>query len=99
MPYQLDAAERRLKCRQEHLDGFKPLVAAKIFNLGGPYFDETPAEGAEIDFRGSVMSCVSESREAVIAVLKKDPYTLNEVWDWEKAQIFPFKCLVRTALE
>lgn len=54
----------------------------------GPYFDETPAEGAEIDFRGSVMSCVGESREAVIAVLKKDPYTLNEVWDWEKVCIF-----------
>lgn len=54
----------------------------------GPYFDEIPAEGAEIDFRGSVMGCVGESREAVLAMFKKDPYTVNEVWDWEKVCIF-----------
>lgn len=30
------------------------------------------------------MGCVGESREAVVAILKKDPYTTNEVWDWEK---------------
>lgn len=58
--------------------------------LPGPFFDELPAEGEEITFRGSLMGCVAESREAVVAILKKDPYTTNNVWNWEKVCIMCF---------
>lgn len=40
--------------------------------------------------RGSLMGCVAESKEAVIAILKKDPYTINNVWNWEKVCIMCF---------
>lgn len=35
-------------------------------------------------FHGSILTCIAESKEAVIETLKKDPYTVGEVWDWNK---------------
>ncbi|TVY43779.1 hypothetical protein LCER1_G007780, partial [Lachnellula cervina] len=31
----------------------------------------------------------------VLEMLKKDVYTENEVWDFSKVQIYPFKCAFR----
>ena len=33
---------------------------------------------------GSAMVCVAESKEEVLEVLKKDPYTTGGVWNMEK---------------
>jgi hypothetical protein len=36
-----------------------------------------------------VLTVTATTKEEVIEKLKNDPYTKGEVWDWEKAQIFP----------
>jgi hypothetical protein len=36
-----------------------------------------------------VLTVTAATKEEVIEKLKNDPYTKGEVWDWEKAQIFP----------
>lgn len=39
----------------------------------------------------------AESKEEVVKVLKEDAYTENDVWDWEKVEIYPFRTAVRAA--
>jgi len=45
---------------------------------------ETP-----IPFAGSALILLAASKEEAIATLKADPYTAGNVWDWEKAEIYP----------
>jgi hypothetical protein len=40
------------------------------------------------------MVAYAASKEEVIEKLKKDVYSQNEVWDWEKVQIYPFRSAV-----
>lgn len=41
-------------------------------------------EPGPLPFKGSIMTLLTETKEEAIAILKKDPYTVNNVWDWEK---------------
>lgn len=36
-----------------------------------------------------MLTVTAATKEEVIEKLKNDPYTKGDVWDWEKAQIFP----------
>ena len=47
-----------------------------------------PSETA-IPFAGSALILVASSKEEAIATLKADPYTAENVWDWDKAEIYP----------
>lgn len=47
---------------------------------------------------GSAMLCQGDSKEEVLERLKADLYTIEGVWDWSKAQIYPFRTAVRTAM-
>jgi uncharacterized protein len=48
---------------------------------------------------GSAMLAYAESKEAVLQRLKEDLYTKEDVWDWDKVQIWPFRSAVRTGME
>ncbi|KAI5809522.1 hypothetical protein DFH27DRAFT_535270 [Peziza echinospora] len=98
LPDQEDALERRLAVRNVHLAGAKKLHESGFFTFGGGYLDDPLIEGssAKPTFRGSAMLCLGETKEEVLEVLRKDPYTVNNVWDWEKVQIFAFKAAIRT---
>lgn len=47
---------------------------------------------------GSAMIFVAESEEEVKERLKGDVYTKEGVWDVENAQIWPFRCAIRSGL-
>lgn len=48
---------------------------------------------------GSAMLAYAESKDAVLKRLKEDLYTTENVWDWDKVQIWPFRSAVRTGME
>lgn len=45
--------------------------------------EETP-----LPFKGSTLVLLAATREEAVAVLKADPYTEGNVWDWERAEIY-----------
>lgn len=51
-----------------------------------------------MEMLGSMIVASATSPSAVEEALKKDVFTKYEVWDWEKAQILPFKSTIRKAL-
>ena len=50
----------------------------------GAFFGAPPQEGQTPSFKGSIMLALGETKDDVVAVLKTDPYTVGDVWDWEK---------------
>ncbi|KAK9364190.1 hypothetical protein V1504DRAFT_443870 [Lipomyces starkeyi] len=95
IPDKLDALERRVAVRATHLENVKRMFDAGIMVSGGVYLDGPVIESSTPSFKGSVVNIIAESTEQVKEILSQDPYTLNDVWDWEKAQIFNFICAVR----
>lgn len=90
MPYLIkapdlpDALPRRMEVRQAHLDALagykaskKVLYAAALLNDNG-------------DLAGSSL-VVDMTREEIDAMLKNEPYILNNVWDMSKLEIIPVK--------
>ena len=52
--------------------------------MGGAFFSEPPKEGETPKIIGSVMLAYAASKEEVLEDLRRDVYSENEVWDWEK---------------
>ncbi|KAK7205796.1 YCII-related domain protein [Myxozyma melibiosi] len=90
---------RRVAVRQEHLVGVKKLFADGVMTSGGAYLDGPITTESTPSFKGSVVTMLAESKEQVKEIMMKDVYSSNDVWDWEKAQIFNFACAVRKAKE
>ncbi|KAK9325967.1 hypothetical protein V1517DRAFT_313164 [Lipomyces orientalis] len=97
IPDKADALERRVAVRANHLENVKKMFADGVMVSGGVYIDGPVIEGTTPSFKGSVVNIIAESVEQVKEILSNDPYTLNDVWDWEKAQVFNFVCAVRKA--
>lgn len=52
-------------------------------------------EVSSLDFLGSTLVIKAESEEAVLKILKNDPYGKADVWDFEKVSILPCCAPVR----
>ncbi|KAI8633155.1 hypothetical protein F5Y19DRAFT_490353 [Xylariaceae sp. FL1651] len=98
-PDEPGAIDRRLKARPKHLEDIKPDVDSGFLVFGGPYSSSMSDEGAPPSMAGSVIVMVAKSKEEVVDRLKKDLYTTERVWNWEKLQIYPFKSTIRKAME
>ncbi|KAJ9642446.1 hypothetical protein H2199_004827 [Coniosporium tulheliwenetii] len=98
LPDKEGALEKRMKVRPEHLEKVRPLADAGLVPFGGAFLSELPKEGEQPKLAGSAMIAVGESREEVVEMLKKDVYTREGVWDWDKVQMWPFKTAIRKAL-
>lgn len=58
--------------------------------MGGAFLGSVPENStSQLDFKGSVMVAVASSKEEVVERLKQDIYSKEEVWDWDKVQIYP----------
>jgi len=91
LPDQEGALERRLSVRPKHFEGLKSGLEAGFWKMGGAILDEVPKEGEGLKFAGSALIAYGSSKEEVIEILKKDIYAENDVWDFNKIQIWPFK--------
>ncbi|KAH8893512.1 hypothetical protein GQ53DRAFT_745761 [Thozetella sp. PMI_491] len=89
--------EKRLEVRSKHFEGLTPNIESGTFKMGGAVLNSVPKddEASSLDFAGSTLVLVAESKEEVLETLKKDIYAKSGVWDLEKAQIWPFKCAFR----
>ncbi|KAF8418579.1 hypothetical protein EV426DRAFT_618722 [Tirmania nivea] len=96
MPDQADALPRRLAVRENHLVHMKSLSDGGKVSYGGIMLarptlpSETP-----IPFAGSALILLASSKEEAIATLKADPYSAGNVWDWDRAEIYPFRTALR----
>lgn len=77
------APERRMKCRQEHLEKISLVKKAGEFICGGAILDDS---GKMI---GSMIIYELPDRAALDERLKNEPYIYNKVW--EKIEIRPFR--------
>lgn len=59
----------------------------------GAIFEQHPEEGQEAQFKGSVVVYTGDNVEEVRSIIRKDIYATSGVWDLEKVQIFPVRCL------
>ncbi|KAJ5238551.1 hypothetical protein N7468_003170 [Penicillium chermesinum] len=100
LPDKPGAQAKRLEVRPSHLENAKALTAAGSIVAGGALLESHPAEGEAPVFKGSMMMVVAEDEAAVRALLEKDIYAREGVWDLEKAQVYPvFLSLLPPALE
>ncbi|KAM4057485.1 YCII-related domain-containing protein [Hirsutella rhossiliensis] len=88
---------KRLEIRPLHLKNMAPLVESGNWKMGGALLKTLPVDDDpnNFDFAGSTIVCLAESREDVLKQLREDIYNTSGVWDTEKAQIYPFKCVFR----
>ncbi|WP_105170015.1 YciI family protein [Pseudoalteromonas sp. T1lg23B] len=70
-----DALNRRLACREAHLEGIKRMIKQGIFLSGGAMLDD---QGKMI---GSSVHVEFPNREALDSWLTQDPYVSEKVWD------------------
>ncbi|KAH7330546.1 hypothetical protein BKA65DRAFT_554518 [Rhexocercosporidium sp. MPI-PUGE-AT-0058] len=94
LPDQKGAWKRRLELRPQHLDDLSK-YPSDFWLWGGPFLQEPPKSNEPLKALGSSLLAWGRSKDEVLAELRKDIYTTNEVWDWEKVQIFPFKSTLR----
>lgn len=73
-----DGREKRPQHRPAHLAHLEPLAAAGKLVLAGPFTDGT----------GSLIVVEADSREEVWAVVARDPYVTNGVFD--RVEVRPF---------
>ncbi|EKG21408.1 Dimeric alpha-beta barrel [Macrophomina phaseolina MS6] len=97
LPDQAGALPRRMEVRQQHLQNLQT-YPPDFWLWGGGFLEDVPKEGEPMKMLGSAMLAWASSKEEVLEKLKKDVYTENRVWDWEKVQIYPFKSAIRKPL-
>ncbi|PNS20010.1 hypothetical protein CAC42_1457 [Sphaceloma murrayae] len=89
-----NSLEARMKVRPQHLEALKPQVEAGHWVFGGATLNAPASEG-KLDIDGSCMLGVADTKEEILARLKKDVYATSGVWDIDNVQIIPFKCAIR----
>lgn len=81
-----DALERRLACRDEHIEGAKKLMKeGKIINAGALIEDDKMV--------GSTLFVDFDSEDELDAWLEDEIYVKNKVWNYDEIQIVPVKLL------
>ena len=69
-----DARDRRLRTRDRHLAALAPRVKTGFVKFGATLLDS----GGQVI--GSLLVCNCESREALDAWLREEPYVVEGVW-------------------
>lgn len=81
-----DALERRLACRDEHIEGAKKLIKeGKIINAGALIEDDKMV--------GSTLFVDFASEDELDSWLESEVYVKNRVWNYDEIQITPIKIL------
>ncbi|EUC26601.1 hypothetical protein COCCADRAFT_61903, partial [Bipolaris zeicola 26-R-13] len=96
LPDHEGALELRRKLRPQHLANLCT-YPDDFWLWGGPFLRER-SNGEFNEPLGSMLLAWAESPDKVLDELKKDVYTTEGVWDWTKAQIFPFKSTLRIGM-
>ncbi|GME74921.1 unnamed protein product [[Candida] boidinii] len=92
----LDKPGDRSKIRPEHLKKAAiPMLAGKVTNCGAVLNKVPKDDNEKLDFAGSSYNILAESKDEIIEFLKKDPFAINGIWDFDNVIIYPYKCFAR----
>ncbi|KAL4874721.1 hypothetical protein BJY04DRAFT_224704 [Aspergillus karnatakaensis] len=97
LPDKANVLSRRIAIRPQHSPNFVRLHKEGYVSWAGPIFARACEKGAVEDrpFIGSVMVVNDTGADAIREKLKEDVYTREEIWDWDNAEILPFRTLQR----
>ncbi|KAF1810218.1 hypothetical protein P152DRAFT_460726 [Eremomyces bilateralis CBS 781.70] len=100
LPDQENALERRLEVRPKHFAGLKPGIESGFWLMGGALLSSHPPPDSKDPppMVGSALLARAATQEELLEKLKADPYTVGQVWDWNKVQIYPFKSAIRSGM-
>lgn len=83
----------RLEVRPKHFAGIPQLVEGGALLAGGAIFKD---DSCLLDlFAGSWLHVEAETQQAVMEILKRDPYAVEGVWDLHNVIIHPMTAAVR----
>lgn len=85
----------RAKYGSEHIVGIKPLINSGIFLSGGQIKDENNPPKAV----GSHLQIRADTKQDVIDLLRKDPFSENGVWNVDEAIVYRLDCVYREKLD
>jgi hypothetical protein len=89
---------KMLNFPRKHLKGVQAAHEAGFWAMSGAYMSSVPKDGEPLPLIGSAMIALAASKEEVMEVLRRDIYALEDAWDMEKVQIWPFRSTVRSKL-
>ncbi|RKF62029.1 putative ycii-related domain protein [Erysiphe neolycopersici] len=100
IPDQPEKLDKRMAVRTKHIEALGEGHKEGFWQMGGAYLKDLPSnkDGGSLKIQGSAMIARASSREEVLKRLKEDIYAQENIWDFEKVQIYPFKCAFRTVL-
>ena len=82
----INALERRLEAREEHIEGVRKLMAeGKIINAAALIEEDVMV--------GSTLYIDFETDDELDEWLENEPYVKNNVWNMDEFQIVPMKLL------
>lgn len=92
-----DVMQKRLDVRPQHLANMTPFVESGAWKMGGAILNEVPPDDkpTSLNFAGSMLIMVAETKEEIVTTLKNDIYGTSGVWDVDNAQIWPIKSAFR----
>jgi uncharacterized protein YciI len=90
VPDLLNALSKRLANRNAHNEEAIPLVKEGRVPFFGSTLAEHGAEGQQPYENGTVMVIKAESEDEIKAMIKKDVFTTEGVWDVARLTIWPF---------
>lgn len=64
----------------------------------GPLFETHVMEGQQLLFKGSAMVVNDQSKDGITKKISSDVYVQERIWDMEKAQVIPFRTVMRREL-
>ncbi|KAF4961423.1 hypothetical protein FGADI_277 [Fusarium gaditjirri] len=80
--------ETRMRVRQTHIKDMLQHIDSGLFQMGGGTL-----AGNTVDCSAIIARAKSEAD--IISVLKTDIYARSGVWDLDKIQFIPFRCVYR----
>lgn len=83
--------------RPAHLAAIPASVEAGEITSAGAIFNEIPTEGKPLNFAGSALNVVADSKEQVLEIVKKDIFAKEGIWDLNNILIYPLGVAARVA--
>ncbi|KAL1895029.1 hypothetical protein Sste5346_005449 [Sporothrix stenoceras] len=90
--------EKRIQLRSQHYADAKSLIESGFITFAGGILENPTTDGDNKDMTVTLFTVSVPTREEAKAILERDVYTKEGIWDVSKAEIFPFKTGIRAAM-
>ncbi|RKF73398.1 YCII-related domain protein [Golovinomyces cichoracearum] len=88
----------RMNVRAQHIEKLKEGQNEGFWQMGGAFLEEAPKDGEDLKIHGSIVIAQAHSADEVLERLKKDIYSEQDVWDFEKVSSFLLSRYIHTCV-